>query len=263
MRSSTLFWGAILILAGVLFLLSNLNILSIEVGAILWPLVIILIGVWMLVGVFMRQGFKTEHANVPLEGASRVHLRLRHGAGRLKIGAGAGAGDLLEGDFDGGIEVVSRRSGDALDVTISPKTRWATPFAWGPTSSLDWTMNLARDVPLNLEMETGANDARVDLAELLVTDLRLSSGASSTDIAMPANAVYTRAKISTGAASVRVRIPQGVAGRIHASGGLASITVDGNRFPRSAGVYESADYGTAANKLELDIETGVGSVDVS
>lgn len=263
MRSSTLFWGAILILAGALFLFSNLGILSIDVGAILWPLIIILIGVWMLVGVFMRRNFETEHANVPLEGASQAHLRLRHGAGRLKLGAGAEPGDLLDGDFDGGIEVSSRRSGDALDVTISPKTQWATPFSWGPNNSLNWTMNIARDLPLSLEMETGANEARVDLSELLVTELRLSSGASSTEITMPAHAGSTRAKISTGAASVVVRIPEGVAGRIHASGGLASISVDGKRFLRNAGVYESADYSTAANKLDLDIETGVGSVEVS
>ena len=263
MRSNTLFWGAILILAGALFLLSNLNILSIDVGAILWPLIIILIGVWILVGVFVRRNVENEHANVPLEGASRAHLRLRHGAGRLKLGAGAGAGDLLEGDFVGGLDVSSRRSGDALDVTISPKSQqWAPPFFSGPGQSLDWTLSVARDLPLSLEMETGANDAHVDLSDLLVTELRLSSGASSTNITMPAHAGVTRAKISTGAASVNVRIPEGVAAHIHATGGLASISVDATRFPRNAGIYESADYAAAANKLDLDIETGVGSVDV-
>jgi hypothetical protein len=116
---------------------------------------------------------------------------------------------------------------------------------------------------LYLELETGANEARIDLSELLVTDLRLGSGASSTQITMPANAGSTRAKISTGAASVKVRIPQGVAARIQARGGLASILVDSARFPRSSGIYESSDYAAATNKIDLDIETGVGSVEVN
>ena len=34
------------------------------------------------------------------------------------------------------------------------------------------------------------------------------------------------------------------------------------RFTRDGNKYRSADYTTAVNKLDLDIETGVGSVDV-
>lgn len=262
MRGNTLFWGAILILAGMLFLLSNLGILSIQVGDILWPLVIILLGVWILVGVFVRRSDQNEHIIVPLEGASQASLRLRHGAGRLFISAGAGSADLLEGDFNSGVVVETQRSGDGLNVILRPKTQWMSPLIWEPGSILDWKVRLIRDLPLRLEMETGANDAHIDLTDLLVTDLRFRSGASSTELIMPANAGSTRAKISTGAASVQVRIPEGVAARIHASGGLASVSVNRARFPRAAGGYESVDYGTSVNKLDLDIEVGIGSVEV-
>jgi hypothetical protein len=263
MRSNAIFWGVILILAGGLFLLGNLNILNVDVGSILWPLVIIVIGIWMLAGFFFRRGVATEHANISLEGASQAKLLIRHGAGRLNLSAGAAPGDLLEGDFGGGLKVDSHRSGEKLDVAISPKDQWMPPFWGGPGYSLDWNLSLAKDLPLYLELETGANEARIDLSELLVTDLRLGSGASSTQITMPANAGSTRAKISTGAASVKVRIPQGVAARIQARGGLASILVDSARFPRSSGIYESSDYAAATNKIDLDIETGVGSVEVN
>jgi hypothetical protein len=38
--------------------------------------------------------------------------------------------------------------------------------------------------------------------------------------------------------------------------------VDSQRFPMMGDAYQSADYNEAQNKLDLDLETGVGSVDI-
>ena len=43
---------------------------------------------------------------------------------------------------------------------------------------------------------------------------------------------------------------------------LGSIQVDEARFPRFGGDYQSADYGSAANRVDLAINGGVGSVRV-
>ena len=59
-----------------------------------------------------------------------------------------------------------------------------------------------------------------------------------------------------------IRVPSGVAARVEAKSGLAAITVDQSRFPRVGDAYQSADYGTAPNKVSIDIETGLGSVAV-
>lgn len=262
MKPNTLFWGIVLILLGGLLLLGNLGILSVDVWSVLWPALVILLGVWMLLGVFLRRSPTTEHASVPLEGARRARLRLNHGAGRLQVQAGAGPGSLAEGDFGGGLELRKRLDGDTLEATLGLPPQVWSPFGWGPGSSLDWSVRLGRDLPMRLELDTGANEASVDLSELLVEELRLNSGASSTTLTLPASAGQTRAKISVGAASVRINIPQGVAARIHTTSGVASISVDRERFPRSAGVYQSPDYDAAANKVDLDIEAGVGSIDV-
>jgi hypothetical protein len=44
---------------------------------------------------------------------------------------------------------------------------------------------------------------------------------------------------------------------------IGTLDVDTGRFPRSGSVYESPDYAAAANKLDLGVEGGVGSVTVS
>jgi hypothetical protein len=54
-----------------------------------------------------------------------------------------------------------------------------------------------------------------------------------------------------------------VAARIRVKTGIASVNVDSNRFPRQdGGLYESADYATAANRADITIDTGVGSVEI-
>jgi len=128
--------------------------------------------------------------------------------------------------------------------------------------ALGWWFGLNREIPLSLDFRTGAGDTRLDLADLRVTYLRLQTGASATDLTLPGGAGHTRVDIRAGVASVIIRVPSGVAARVRARGALASVSVDRQRFPRAGNVYQSLDYDSAANKADIDIETGVGSISV-
>ncbi|MBI4770580.1 MAG: hypothetical protein HY784_09290 [Chloroflexi bacterium] len=80
MRSNT-FWPIILILAGVLFLLSNLNLLPGNAWDWVWPAFLILLGVNIL---FRRRGvgsFPALPDSQPLEGAASA----RRGGSRLAV----------------------------------------------------------------------------------------------------------------------------------------------------------------------------------
>jgi hypothetical protein len=264
MRRDTLFWGSILILAGILLMLGNLGVLEVNVWSLIWPLFLIALGLWVLWGVlFGRPPAETEEVTIPLEGAGQARVRINHGAGRLRVGPGAGPGDLVTGTFGGGVNQRVRRDGETLDVKMSVRGHsFVMPWTWGARGAFDWSVELSGEIPLELICETGASDMRLDLSDLRVTNLRVETGASATDVTLPANAGHTRAKIEAGAASVTVRVPTGVAARIRTEGGLASINVDRNRFPREGRVYRSSDYDTASNKVDLRIEAGVGSINV-
>jgi len=79
---------------------------------------------------------------------------------------------------------------------------------------------------------------------------------------MPKHAGLTTAKIETGAASVQIRIPEGVAAKIQAQGGLSAITIDNHRFTKREKEYYSPDWEIADHKIDLKVEVGVGSVDI-
>lgn len=262
MRRNSIFWGVVLVLLGAVLLLDNLGIFqNINLWAFAGSLFLIAMGVNLLFRRTFPGGNATRQLSVPLDGAEKAHLRLNHGAGRLRVASGAAPGMLLEGEFSRETTQRVERRGSEVDVRISSDIVFF-PFFWGPEDAINWSVRLNRDIPLALDLEIGANEAVLDLSDLRVSEVHLKSGANSTDMRLPANSGFTRLRISSGAASVNLHIPQGVAAQIRSRSGLSSINVDSQRFPRVAQDYRSPDYDTAANKVEIDIEMGVGSVTI-
>jgi hypothetical protein len=275
MRRGSFFLGAFLILIGVFAILQvGLSVLGIafRIWWIFWPLILIAVGAWIVLG-FSRGSAShpdvpREQASVPLEGARDAAVTVRHGAGRLAIGSGAGGDQLLSGSFGGGLDASRRRDDGRLVVTMRVKDRDVGHYVFGPwrrgwAGLLDWDFGLNPTVPLSLRVETGASEARLSLGDLLVRELLLKTGASSTTIDLPTRAGHTRVTVESGAAAVKIRVPQGVAASIIVRSTLAGVHVDSARFPHAAVGYRSPDFDTAANKAEIFVETGVGSVEIT
>jgi len=259
MRRNYLFWGSVLILLSALFLLKALGITN-EVWGYFWLLAVGLLGVWFIVRAIWRpKGEEGEQVTIELKDAQQASLRLNHGAGRLRIGAGAGAGLLLSGKFGYGLDYKTEMVGNKLEVRM----RSASNFGPFIGEDFDWNLDLTRDIPISLTINTGASESRIDLSELRVPYLKLETGASSTTLTLPAQAGNTLAEINAGVASVDIRLPEGVAARIHIKEGLSARSINSARCPRLEGnVYQSPDYDQAANRVELDIEAGVGSISI-
>lgn len=264
MKRGNLFWGTLLVGVGVLLLLDGLGYLPFSAWLLLGPIFLIALGLWLVWGSWHRHRL-VEAANtvIPLEGASQAALRIRHGAGRLTLGAGA-IGDTLLSGSGLGLDCRVRRMDAALEVDLGPR-EGATVFSWGQEARglLDWSLSLNGNVPLSLDLECGADEVVLDLHDLRVTELHVKSGASSTRVTLPAAAGHTRARIQVGAAAVDVQVPEGVAAGIHVRGALAGISVDQRRFPRlESDTYRSPDYETAAHRAEIEIVAGAGAVSV-
>ena len=142
---------------------------------------------------------------------------------------------LMSGSFSGGVEQSLDRTGSSARLSL--RTRSDAFFVGWPFTymqeGLMWNVALTREIPLQLELETGASESRLNLQDLRVTELSLKTGASSTTITLPANAGQTRVNVQSGAASVDLRVPQGVAARIRVQSGLAGINIDRDRFPET------------------------------
>jgi len=264
MRRDYIFWGFVLILLGGLMFMNAADIRlpgGINPMQLFWPTALILLGIFIMAGVFLRGSVDEEQVSIDLQGASQGSLNLSHGAGRISLGSGASPGQFLNGSFASGVKHKVRQTGDRLDVHLEARP-FVFPFLFGSSRGLEWKIDLNRDIPFALRLETGASQSEFDLRDLRVTDLKISTGASETDVTLPANAGMTTVKVELGAASLDMVVPEGVAARIRSEHGVAAIEIDTSRFPYSNGIYESADYSSAQNKIDIKIEAGAGRVAV-
>jgi hypothetical protein len=264
MRSRGVLWGTIILLAGVLLMFQQLNMLPGGFWQYFGPLVMILFGVWFLIGpTFFRKDSIEVPISVPLDGAARARIKFRHGAGSLQVGALATGNELISGVCFGGVDLDVVRHTDPMKVRLkAPDDFFMGIPGMVEPRGLAWNVNLTKLIPLSLNLKTGASETNLNLVDLRVTLLEIETGASATRITLPAQAGYTKVDIKSGVASVEIQFPEGVSGQIHIKSGLTGISVDPDRFPKVSEGYRSPDFDSAVNKADIFIETGVGSVDI-
>jgi len=252
-------WPIVWIAVGVLLLLSTTGQLGTGPGELIaqgWPWLLVALGVWFLIGAIVPGGSKPqEQLLVPLRAAGQASVRIKFGAGTLTTRVAA-LGSLVDGEFRGG--VVHRELGPDI-VELEQDTAWGMPWLNHESA---WTVGLTGEVPLDLKLEAGASRTRLDLGETKLRRLELKTGASETTVILPRAAGATDVRAEAGAASLTFIVPIGVAARISSKMGLGSSQVDESRFPRMGDHYQSTDYATTENRVDLDIQGGVGSVRV-
>jgi hypothetical protein len=257
-RGAGLIWPLALIAVGLILLLNATGVTDIDLigfAADWWPLILIAVGVVLLIGSVVAgvRGHQ-ERLAIRLDGISEAMIKLSFGAGELRVAA-APPGMLVDGEFRGGVAV--RRSGTGRLELARHSDR-----GWLFGERLDWRFGISTEIPLDLEVSAGASDTELDLTESLVRSLKVSTGASSTTVRLPRAAGSTSVKAESGAASLELLVPHGVAARIRSEMVLGSTDVDERRFPRSGDLYLSPDYETAEHRVEIKVEGGVGSVTI-
>ena len=256
--------GGLMVLAGTLALLHAVGVLP--GGVPIGPLVVLGAGAWLL-----SAGLRSERSApsadaadpvavaVPLDGATAARLVLSHGAGTIRMAGGATAGHLVEGTSSSIVQTTKTHRDGRLEATLQPTGTWEQ---WpGRRAAVVWDLGLARDVPIDLEVRTGASQVRLDLADALVRSLKVQTGASDVEVVLPAHG-RCNVSVSAGAADVRIRVPEGVAASVRNRSALAGFTIDEHRFPKVDGRYESPGFDRADDRADIDIDGGVASFSV-
>jgi hypothetical protein len=267
-------WPLLLVLAGIELLLAH---------RIPWLVLAGLAAVVLILGAFAVNsninapvtGASVTQSETDLGSASQAAVTVRFGAGQLNIGplAQPRANQLASMTYNGPPDLAPQPNYTAiagglgrLDYQVTGRPGpGVIPFTGNRSGGLRMDLSLAPEVPItSLIVQTGATEAHLDLSSLRVSNIDMSLGAATATIRLPENAGLTTVHISGGASTIFLEVPQGVAARIQHRGGLSTLNVDRGRFPLvSDGVYRSADYDTASNKVDVNLETGVTTIQVS
>jgi hypothetical protein len=296
------FWPLLLIAIGLVFLLGNFGLISgISWIAILslWPLLLVLIGLdiafarrWPLATLaaevlviaaglalvattptFGFLGFSADGGNgvadvsAPRGVATAMSLTLNGGAGRYRVSGGAT--DLVDA-HSANPDLRLRTSGPATRPDLRVDQVGPEGF-FRRGGQADIEVQLASDVPVSFTMNSGAGEFDVDLSEVKVTEVRVNTGASTLRLVLPNPTGDVAVRISAGASSVIVTVPDGVDARVSTSGGLLSLRSDNVRVGEGGGTggciacgsaVQTSGYGDAKDRVTVTMTAGASSITV-
>ncbi|HOG47632.1 MAG TPA: toast rack family protein [Anaerolineae bacterium] len=206
--------------------------------------------------------------NEDLAGAKQVDVSIRMGLGSLRIKALDDSPRLMEGalSYPQGWQaprVSYSVTGDRGVLSLESRGTHGLVLPFGRVADGEsWTVDLSREVPLDIDVEAGASSSVLDLSRLRLGELRVKGGVGRMEILFPSEGRQMTARIDGGVGEIVARIPEGVAARVTVRGGLGSTSFS-SRFTSLGGqTYETPGYASAANRLDLYVEGGVGSLHV-
>ena len=211
---------------------------------------------------------ETQDTSVPLSAATSGQVTIQFGAGMLNVGAlPAGSTDLVQATatLPDNMRLTEQSTvrGNTVDATINTTgsgNGW--PFrAFGGPNNLTMKAQLAQRIPLDVRAEVGAGQADFNLSDLQVTQFTLNNGAGQATVQFPTRAGQTIADIHSGAGQITLDVPAGVGAYIHGGNGLVSFHVS-DRYQKVPDGYQTSDFASAANRVDVTLHVGIGEVDV-
>lgn len=283
-RGGSIFWAIILIAIGVIWLLGNLGILtfvSLSVMFRLWPLALIAVGLYMLIGrgsaaigaliglvtvgivlVLMFIGpsiglagnatINESTYDVPLADTQTAAINLELSIGETTISVLNDSPDLFRADVAhlGNLEFTTEGSSNkVITLAQADEINFNFPFASffpgndGP--QLHWDIGLSPDVPLDLDINGGVGTADLNLSGLNLTGLDVDTGVGKFDLTLPTTAESYSATIHTGVGQMTITVPE-TAVTLDIESGVGQVDVD---VPAGAAV-------------RLEGDTGIGQINV-
>lgn len=276
-------WGVFLIFLGVVFLLQALNILPWGLWRTLlryWPVLVIIIGLsillrhrspWLIALIFVimlaasvgiaiwQYGAPTPPASLtytqPVGNLESAQVNLDFNAGNLMLAAlPANSPSLVEADGSGLSGQLTNQGKEGL-LSLSKQVAEPRP------GEMKWDIKLTRNLPLKIDARLAASNVDLDLSELKTTELKLNIDAGNCKVRTPSSESIT-ASIKNAVSNVEITIPAGVSARIKAKTSMSALDIDEGRFPRRGDYYISPNYDTAQNRIDLEIDSSLGRVEL-
>lgn len=206
-----------------------------------------------------RGPLQTETRSVDLDKSEFVRVELRMGAGELTVRGGSPK--LMDGEF--AFRRLAMRPSIHYDASdFRGHLRIEEPSGVHTANSrYRWDLRLNDEKPLDLEVEFGAGEGRLDLGSLNLrsVDVHMGVGELRLDLRGTPKNDYT-VHMRGGVGEATIYLPRNVGIVADAQGGIGGITAHG--LEKRNGEYVNDAYGRAKTTVRLDIRGGIGAINL-
>lgn len=205
---------------------------------------------------------KTVTKNINLESEiNTINHIISIGEGNVTIKGGSQ--DAVNAKFIYNIpswapEISNSASGNIQNISISqPHNKNIS----NKSSTYIWDLTLNKNTSSNLTLNMGAGKVNADLRDINLKDLNVQSGVG--EFVLDISGDYKQsinAKIKGGVGDITLYIPKNIGTNVSVSKGLGEVKCDS--LTKTEDGYKNDSYGKTSNSINIDVETGVGSVTI-
>jgi hypothetical protein len=191
---------------------------------------------------------------------SSVRVEITYGAGDLKVTGGA---EKLLADFIYNVAKLKPECGiHCGKLVVQQPSAEGLPALQGLTDFRnEWDLHISNEVPMDLSVDMGAGVSNLQLAGLSLTGLDVNLGAGDHTVDLSGDwARNLDATIDAGAAVINLRLPSDVGVRVEVEAGPHTIETTG--LTKDGNVYTNAAYGVSDVTLQIDLQAGIGSINL-
>ena len=203
---------------------------------------------------------RTEPRSVDLDKAEMVHVELKMGAGELNVRGGSAK--LMDADFH--YNRPSLRPNVRYDSSGFRGHLVVEQPSHGPhgnNSDYRWDVRLNDEKPIDLQVDFGAGEGRLDVGSLTLRSLEVHMGVGHLRIDLrgtPKNDYNV--SVHGGVGEATIYLPSGVGVIADAKGGIGGVNARG--LEKRDDRYVNEEYGHSKTTIRLDVRGGIGAINL-
>ncbi len=253
----SLIWPVLLVVAGLIWLLISIGLISIASLNVLvtyWPLLLIGIGLdyflgrggrfgipytlaalgllllLMLIGpaLGLSRGAKviTEQFSEPLGDARSAQITLDLASAPTKVFALRGSANLIDAELTHIGTINFEVSGEQEKTVRLSRNVRNVNFGFGGFNQTNWDIGLSPELPIDLRIDVGSGRAGLELSDLNLSGLNLQGGSGSVELTLPASANRYEAEYDGGSGSSSLTVADRAELDLSVDVGSGSFTAD-------------------------------------
>ncbi len=203
---------------------------------------------------------RTEHQKIARDKSEMTRAEFTMPAGELHVSSGTN--ELMEGDFtfnDPAFEPQVRYNNSSFRSVLHLEQR-AHMASTGKSES-KWDVRLNEEVPLDVQVEMGAGQSRLDFGKLNLRSVEVKLGAGEVKLDLRGNPKHDYdVTVRGGVGEATIWVPKSARVTAEASGGIGGIQVHG--FNQKNGRYENESDKDAQVRIHLDVKGGIGAINL-
>ena len=214
--------------------------------------------------------WRVEQIEYPLSGLERARILVDWSSVPGTLHALEDSANLIEGEiaYRGELVFDVRARGAEADVELDQRFSgvWFGPLDTLRGGDQRWLVELSPDVDLDLKLNGASGRCEADLRGLQLSGLDVDVGSGSIELSLPGENTFD-AVIEGGSGALTISVPDDVGVRVVLESGSGSFR-PGERFTLASGerdddgVWETGNWQTADEQIELRIDQGSGSMTI-